>query len=228
MVYSFFSTDNSLACPNDYKISTMIDDLSTFFQQFVTIREEIMKKRAIEEELKHSKLAKERMQVQMKEQKRKQHEENENDLMDSYQTMKKNQLAFHSTTPKNEITMPGTLKTKIHSTVFRSDDVFNSLMTSQRRSNRFNSPLLSFNTLRTPSIDHATSQPNSPERQFSFNSISHESEDHFSSTDQLSPPPNIADMQLLHSQSNRKSIFHPKSPTRAMKPRAIPRELQSL
>ena len=61
MVYSFFSTDNSLACPNDYKISTMIDDLSTFFQQFVTIREEIMKKRAIEEELKHSKLAKERM-----------------------------------------------------------------------------------------------------------------------------------------------------------------------
>ena len=68
----------------------MIDDLSTFFQQFVTIREEIMKKRAIEEELKRSKLAKERMQAQMQEQKRKQHEEVENDLMDSYQTMKKN------------------------------------------------------------------------------------------------------------------------------------------
>ena len=206
----------------------MIDDLSTFFQQFVTIREEIMKKRAIEEELKRSKLAKERMQAQMQEQKRKQHEEVENDLMDSYQTMKKNQLTFHGTTPKNEIAMPGTLKTKIHPTIFRSDDVFNSLMTSQRRSNRFNSPLLSFNSLRTPSIDHVTSQPNSPERQFSFNNISHESEEHFGSTDQLSPPPSLADSQLLHSPSNRKSIFHPKSPTRAMKPRAIPRELHSL
>lgn len=196
------------ACPKDYKLSAVVDDLSTFFQQFITIQEEITKKRAMEEELKRAKLANERMRAQMQEQKRQQISLKGSDLMDNYQTMRKNQTKqFH--TANKDVSMLGTLKSKISYIPHRNEDPFTSL--TIRKSGHFKplSPLIQ-NTSKDKLLKTGTLL-NSPSHRYSF-TFSSQDEDDSHSPGFATPPLN--DNTLTLTSRERKSLFMPHSPPR--------------
>lgn len=209
-----------VACPNDYKLSAIIDDLSTFFQQFVTIREEITKKRAIEEDLRRRKEANERMHAQMQEQKRQQLAGNENDLIDSYQTMRKNQMKNTVPYPsRGEMSMLGTMKIKkmIMMPSHSPDHTLNALG-SRQRSGHLSNTLSSGNLFASSSRDSLlmtpVGRPSSPSKRFSF--TLRDGENPASSMDQIpSPPlspPSLRDATLTLTSRERMSIFSLKSP----------------
>lgn len=230
-----------VACPNDYKLSSIIDDLSTFFQQFVTIREEITKKRVIEDDLRRRKEANERMHAQMQEQKRQQLAGNENDLIDSYQTMRKNQMKNTISSPsRGEVSMLGTMKIKkMIMPPHSPDHTLNAMGSRERRSGHLSNPLTSNNLFASSSRDSLlmspAGKPSSPSKRFSF--TLRDGENPNNSMDQMpSPPmspPSLRDGTLTLTSRERMSIFSLKSPvsrqakqpvSRQNKPRAVARD----
>ena len=202
----------NIACPSDYKLSALIDDLSSFFQQFITVREELAKKRAIEEELQRAKRANEQMRAQMQEQKRQQLLSTEGDLMNDYKTMRKNQMKqFHST---KEVPMLGTLKSKLV-IPHRGEDPLTPKTIRRSIQLNPNSPRLGYNT-KDPFLFTTNTLFTTSPKHFSF-TLSSDDDDKGRSMEQITSP--LHDHTLTLTSKERKSLFTPSTPPRANKQR---------
>lgn len=85
-----------VGCPKDYSISNIVDDLSNFFNQLREVRNEILRKREMEEQLRKQKAASEAMQQQLRQARRAQDGQ---DLISNYTTMKSQQFSMQRQAP---------------------------------------------------------------------------------------------------------------------------------
>ena len=123
----------------------------------VEIRNELNKKREIEEQMKKSKIANAKMKAQMQEQKRK-IQKKDNDLIDNYKTLKLNQMTTHF--KQNETSLGVAKSRKLNDPFTPASNENNSL--GKRNSKRFSYNLEDAEEL-NKSIDQSI-KPKSPNR----------------------------------------------------------------